>query len=157
LSRKMVVMIDTAPTGDWPTPAAPATASWPAPPGYELIEELGRGGMGVVYKARDTGSNRLVALKLIRDGALAGLHELARFRIEVDATRRMHHPNIVQVYDAGEHDGRPYYAMEFVDGARLDQHVAGRPQPWKDAARLMHLLALAVHYAHEQKVIHRDL
>jgi eukaryotic-like serine/threonine-protein kinase len=154
--EKAMSAAQTSPTGDWPlTETTPASAL--TIPGYEIIQELGRGGMGVVYKARQIASHQLVALKLIRDGALAGAHEHARFRIEIEATRRMNHANIVQVYEAAEHEGRPYYSMEFVDGSRLDQHLAGRPQLWTEAARLARTLALAVQYAHEQKVIHRDL
>src|SRR5438045_222630 len=110
-------------TGDWPAPVATAP---PAIPGYELIAELGRGGMGVVYQAREANSGRLVALKLIRDAALAGAEQRARFRIEAQAAARMRHPNIVEVYAVGEHDGRPYFAMELVEGGSLDRHLAGR-------------------------------
>src|SRR5262245_34959301 len=121
-------MSERSVTGDWPAPARAPAADWPTIPGYEILDELGRGGMGVVFKARQPNSERLVALKLIRDGALAGPNERARFRIEMEAARRMHHPNVVQVYDAGEHQGLPYYVMEFVDGLGLDRHLGGRPQ-----------------------------
>src|SRR5437588_11318675 len=113
--------------------------------------------MGVVYKARHATSNRLVALKLIRDAALAGPQELARFRIESEAAARMQHPNIVQVYETGEHLGRPYFAMELVEGARLDQQLADRPWPFAEAAALVRTLALAIQHAHAQQIIHRDL
>jgi serine/threonine protein kinase len=132
-------------------------ADWPTVPGYEILEELGRGGMGVVYKARQTSLKRLVALKMIRDGALAGPQERARFRIEAEAAGRMRHPNIVQIYEVGEHAGRPYFAMELVEGGGLDQHLAGQPQPAPAAAALVRTLALAVQHAHEQKIVHRDL
>ena len=143
-------------TGDWPAPVT-ATTDWPTVPGYEIIAELGRGGMGVVYKARQVNLKRLVALKLIRDGALASAQDQARFRIEAEAAARMHHPNIVQIYEIGEHQGRPYFAMELVGGGSLDKHLACRPQPATQAAALARTLALAVQHAHDQHVIHRDL
>src|SRR5262249_55906794 len=96
-------------------------------------------------------------VKLIRDGALAGPQERARFWIEAEATARMRHPNVVQIYEVGEHQGRPYFAMELVEGGSLDQHLAGQPQPAPQAAGLVRTLALAVHHAHAQLVIHRDL
>jgi serine/threonine protein kinase len=150
-------MTERSATGDWPTHAAVGPVDWPSVPGYEILAELGRGGMGVVYKARQTGLDRLVALKLIRDGALAGPQERARFRIEAEAAARVRHPNVVQVYEVGEHQGLPYFAMELVEGGSLDRHLAGRPQPAPQAAELARTLALAVQHAHAQNVVHRDL
>jgi serine/threonine protein kinase len=150
-------MTEQPATGDWPAPAGSAPADWPSVPGYEILVELGRGGMGVVYKARQVSLKRLVALKLIRDGALAGPQQRARFRIEAEAAARMRHPNIVHVYEVGEHEGRPYFAMELVTGGGLDRHLAGRPLPAPQAAELVRGLALAVQHAHAQHVIHRDL
>lgn len=144
-------------TGDGPAPAGTVSAEWPTVPGYEILAELGRGGMGVVYKAQQTSLKRLVALKLIRDGALAGPADRARFRIEAEAAARMRHPNIVQVYDVGEHHGRPYFAMELVEGGSLDEHLARQPLASPRAAELTRTLALAVHHAHAQQVVHRDL
>jgi eukaryotic-like serine/threonine-protein kinase len=144
-----------ATTGDWPAPTLPADR--PAVPGYEILEELGRGGMGVVYKALHTESQRVVALKMIRDGALAGPVDRARFRIEADAGKRMRHPNLVEIYDVGEHEGRPWFAMEFVHGGSLDKHLAGLPQPAQQAAAFIRTLARAVQHAHDQKIVHRDL
>jgi serine/threonine protein kinase len=149
-------MSERSATGDWSAPAA-AGSGWPAVPGYEVLEELGRGGMGVVYRARQVSLKRLVALKVIRDGALAGAHERARFRIEAEAAARMQHPHIVQIYEAGEHEGRPYFVMELVEGGSLERHLAGRPQPALVAAQLVQRLALAVEHAHAQQVVHRDL
>ncbi len=112
--------------------------------------------MGVVYKARQVSSDRLVALKLIRDGALAS-RKSARFRIEAEAAGRMQHPNIVRIYETGEYQGQPFFAMEFVEGGTLDKHLTGQPLPADQAAELVRALALAIQHAHEQKVVHRDL
>ncbi len=151
-------MSEPSATGDWPASvASAATAAWPTVPGYEVLGELGRGGMGVVYKARQVRLKRLVALKVIRDGALAGAQERARFRIEAEAAARMQHPHIVQIYEAGEHEGRPYFAMELVEGGSLERQLAGRPQPPVVAAELVRRLALAVEHAHGQQIVHRDL
>jgi serine/threonine protein kinase len=144
-------------TGDWLPSTEKVPADLPIIPGYEVLAELGRGGMGIVYKARQLSLKRLVALKLIRDGALAGPQERARFQIEAEAAARMQHPNIVQIYAVGEHEGRPYFAMELVEGGNLDQHLAGRSQPAAAAAAFVRTLALAVHHAHAQHVVHRDL
>jgi WD40 repeat protein/tetratricopeptide (TPR) repeat protein len=132
-------------------------ADLPTVPGYELLRELGRGGMGVVYEARQTGLNRPVALKMILAGAHAGPEELARFHNEAEAVARLQHPHIVQVYDVGQADGCPYLALEYVDGPSLAQRLTGTPLPVRQAARLVELLAQAVHVAHQKGVIHRDL
>ncbi len=129
----------------------------PTIPGYELLGELGRGGMGVVYKARQLGFNRIVALKMILSGTHAGGEEQARFRIEAEAVARLQHPNIVQVHEVGEHEGRPFFSMEFCPGGGLDKKLHGTPLPAAEAARLVETLALAVHAAHEQQVVHRDM
>jgi serine/threonine protein kinase len=144
-------------TGDSNASAGPVPQESLAIPGYEILEELGRGGMGVVFRARQVSLKRLVALKLLREGALAGRQERARFRIEAQAAARMRHPNIVQIYDVGEHQGRPYFAMELVEGGGLDAYLAGRPQPAVPAAELVRTLALAIQHAHERRVVHRDL
>ena len=150
-------MSERSATGDWSAPAKALPPDVPTVPGYEVLEEQGRGGMGVVYKALQVSTGRLVALKLIRDLALAGPRERARFRIETQAAARMKHANIVQVYEVGEHEGRPYFAMELVEGGSLDKHLAGRPQPALEAASLLRTLALAIEHAHARHVIHRDL
>jgi WD40 repeat protein len=138
--------------------AAPGDApDRPTVPGYEVLGAVGRGGMGVVYRARQLSLDRVVALKMILAGPHAGPKDLARFRAEAAAVARLQHPNIVQVHDVGEADGRPFLAMEFVAGGSLAEHLGGRPQPVGAAARLVELLARAVHVAHGQGIIHRDL
>ncbi|HWB10388.1 MAG TPA: protein kinase [Pirellulales bacterium] len=122
--------------------------------GYEILEMVGRGGMGVVYRARQVHLDRVVALKQIQGDI--GADDLARFRAEASAMARLKHPNIVQVYDVGEQDGRPYIACEFVDG-RLDGRLSGEPLPVRAACRLVATLARAVQAAHDQGVVHRDL
>jgi serine/threonine protein kinase len=144
-------------TGDWPAPSEAGPADYPTIPAYEILHELGRGGMGIVYKARQVSLKRLVALKLIRESALASSEERARFRIEAEAAARMRHPNIVAIYEIGEHAGRPYFAMELVEGGSLDKHLTGQPQPPSKAAELVRIVALAVQHAHAQKIVHRDL
>jgi serine/threonine protein kinase len=144
-------------TGEWPGSTGRASADRPQVPGFELLEELGRGGMGVVYRARRTGSGELVALKMIRDGALASPQQRGRFRIEAEAVARMRHANIVRIHEVGEHAGRPYFVMELVEGDGLDKHLTS--QPWRPAraAGLVRTLALAVQHAHERLIVHRDL
>jgi hypothetical protein len=143
-------------TNAGPEPPGPAGAP-PAIPGYEILGELGRGGMGVVYKARQVKLDRLVALKVIWGGARAEPSLLARFRLEAEALARLQHPNIVQVYDVGEQDSCPYLALEYVDAGSLDQQLSGKPLPARTAARLMATVAGAVHAAHQAGVLHRDL
>ncbi len=126
-------------------------------PGYEILGELGRGGMGVVYKARQVRANRLVALKMILAGGHADADDLARFRTEAQAIARLQHPNIVQIYEVGEHDGRPFFSLELCEGGGLDRRLAGAPLPPDEAARLAEMLARAVHVAHAAGIIHRDL
>ncbi len=137
------------------TGSIPIPSESPQIPGYEIIREVGRGGMGVVYQARHLSLNRLVALKMIR--GLAGPRELSRFRQEAEAVARLHHPNIVQIYDIGESAGRPFLALEYVAGGSLVHQLRGIPQPVYPAARLVETLARAVHFAHERGVVHRDL
>jgi hypothetical protein len=141
-----------------PTTPAPATGpdTWPEVAGYAILGELGRGGMGVVYRARDLALKRQVALKMLV-GEHASPEELARFRDEAEAVARLRHPHIVQVFATGEHHGQPYLVLEYLEGGPLGRRLQGRPQPPGDAARLVLLLARAVHAAHGQGVIHRDL
>jgi tetratricopeptide (TPR) repeat protein len=124
---------------------------------YEILGELGRGGMGVVYHARQRQLDRPVALKMILAGAHAGPEELARFRSEAAALARLQHPNIVQIYEVGEHDGRPYFCLEYVEGGSLADKLGGTPLAAGPAAALVQTLAGAVHAAHRRGVVHRDL
>jgi serine/threonine protein kinase len=114
---------------------------------YELLECIGRGGMGVVYKARQLGLNRIVALKAILAGQDAAPDQLARFRREGETLARLRHPNIVPVYSVGERDGCPFFSMECVEGRNLAQRIAGKPQPERQAARWVEIVARAVSYA----------
>jgi WD40 repeat protein/serine/threonine protein kinase len=129
----------------------------PAVPGYEILGELSRGGMGVVYRARQVSLNRLVALKMIHAGARAGAVDRARFQTEAEAVARLRHPNIIQIYDTGHCDGCPYFTMELVRGPTLARACQGRPQPAPAAAALVETLARAIACAHQQGILHRDL
>ncbi|MCI0458026.1 MAG: protein kinase [Gemmataceae bacterium] len=143
-----------APTG--PEGAAAASPG-PSVGGYEILEALGRGGMGVVYKARQKGLGRLVALKMIRGGPHAGPDELARFRGDAQAIASLKHPNIVQIYEIGEQEGLPYFSLELLDGGSLADALDGTPWKAREAAKLTQVLAEAMHAAHQKGVIHRDL
>ena len=129
----------------------------PTLPGYEVLGELGRGGMGVVYKARQLGLNRLVALKMVLGGAQAGERQLARFRDEAEAVARLAHPNIVQIYEVGEQAGLPYFSLEYVEGGTLAEHLLQETISPRASAELIEKLARAAHSAHERGIVHRDL
>jgi WD40 repeat protein len=149
---------DTAPEfprEGWQLP--PVGAALPSVPGHEVLGELGRGGMGVVYRARHIALNRPVALKMIRAGALAGEQEISRFRAEAEALARLQHPNIVQVHEVGEQGGLPYFSLEFCAGGDLARKLGGAPLPAGEAAELVETLARAVHAAHQAGIVHRDL
>jgi serine/threonine protein kinase/WD40 repeat protein/tetratricopeptide (TPR) repeat protein len=135
----------------------PTTLALPAVAGYEIVGQLGHGGMGVVYKARQTALKRFVALKMILAGPHAAPALIERFRTEAEAVARFQHPNIVQIYEVGAHQGLPFCALEFVDGGNLGQRIATGPLEGDEAARIAEPLARAIHYAHQHKVIHRDL
>jgi serine/threonine protein kinase len=129
---------------------------------YDILGELGHGGMGIVYRARHRRLGRLVALKMLRDGAFVDADDRARFRAEAEAVARLSHPHIVQIYEVGEHDAgaglpRPYFTLELADGGDLADRLAGRPQPPRQAASWVEAVARAAHYAHERGVVHRDL
>jgi serine/threonine protein kinase len=126
-------------------------------PGYEVLEELGRGGMGVVYRAQQKGLKRTVALKMMLAGGHASPETRARFRAEAEAVARLQHPNVVQIYEVGEQEGLPYFALEFCPGGSLAGKASGTSLPPRQAAELVQTLARAMHSAHGAKIIHRDL
>jgi eukaryotic-like serine/threonine-protein kinase len=138
-------------------PSTPFSADLPQVPGHEVEEVLGRGGMGVVYKARHLRLNRPVALKMLLTGAHASPESRTRFLREAKAVAGLRHSNIVQVYDMGEQVGQPYFTMEFVEGGNLAQKLAGTSQPPRQAAVLLATLAEAVQAAHQSGIVHRDL
>ena len=137
--------------------SAPEGTTLPVIPGYEVQAILGLGGMGVVYRARHLRLNRIVALKMALAGSYAGPHERERFQQEAEAVAVLRHPNIVQIYDFGDVDGRPYFTMEYVEGGSLGHKLAGTPQPASQAASILLILAEAVQSAHQAGIVHRDL
>ena len=126
-------------------------------PGYDILEELGRGGMGVVYKARHRRLQRLVALKMVLAGAHVGQVGLARFRAEAEAVAKLLHPNIVQIFETGEHEGRPFFSLEYVEGGSLDQRIGKSPTSPRGAAQFVETLARTMEVAHQRGIVHRDL
>ena len=138
-------------------PGSAVDTGFPQVDGYEFLEILGHGGMGVVYKARQLRLNRLVAVKMIRTGSLARPEDLARFRIEAETVANLCHANIIPIFDIGEVSDLPYVALELLEGGSLDSVLAGRPQSEVYSAQLIATLARAIHVAHQGGVIHRDL
>jgi WD40 repeat protein len=130
---------------------------WPSIPGCEVLRQIGHGGMGVVYLARQTALDRLVAVKMMPSRCSPDGPEHHRFRLEGLAVARLRHPNIAQLYEVGDVDGQPYYLLEYLEGGSLADRLGGIPLPATRAAALMEPLALAMHHAHEQGVVHRDL
>jgi TolB-like protein/predicted Ser/Thr protein kinase len=124
---------------------------------YELLEEIGRGGQGVVYRARQKSLNRTVALKVIGLGQWATKAHLKRFRLEAEAAASLEHPCIVPIFEIGEHDGACYYSMGLVEGGQVDATAKSEPMPLRRAAELIARLARTVHYAHEHGILHRDI
>jgi eukaryotic-like serine/threonine-protein kinase len=144
---------ETRPPSAGPRDSAPA----PRLPGYEILGELGQGGMGKVYRARQLSLDRLVAIKMIRAGDLADTDELERFQREAHAVAQLQHANVVQVFEIGAHDGRPFLVMELVEGGSLNRRVQGKPLPPRTAAALVETLARAMDVVHKQGLLHRDL
>jgi WD40 repeat protein/serine/threonine protein kinase len=138
-------------------PSVAGALPWPRVPGYEILDELGRGGMGVVYQARQVALDRVVALKMILAGSQAGPAERARFRAEAEAVARLQHPNIVQIHEVGEYQGMAYFSLEFCPEGSLAAKLDGTPLPARTAAPLVETLARAMHHAHEHGIVHRDL
>ncbi len=137
-------------------PVQPSTGL-PSIPNYEVLAELGRGGMGIVYRARHLTLGREVAIKMLLTPALQSEADRKRFHLEAETVAQLHHPNIVQLFEIGEIAGQPFLVFEYVAGGNLQQKLAGRPQPPREAAALVEVLARAVHTAHTQHIIHRDL
>src|SRR5713101_7552682 len=124
---------------------------------YELLEQIGRGGQGVVFRARQKSLNRTVALKVISLGQWASEAHVKRFRREAEAAARLEHPCIVPIYEVGERDGSCYFSMKFVEGGQLDEVIKREPMPPRRAAELITKVARTVHYAHEHSILHRDI
>src|SRR5256885_439477 len=124
---------------------------------YELLEEIGRGGQGVVYRARQKSLNRTVALKVIGLGHWATQAHLKRFRLEAEAAASLEHPGIVPIHEVGERDGSCYFSMKFVEGGQLDEVAKRQPIPIRQAVELIAKVARTVHYAHEHGILHRDI
>jgi eukaryotic-like serine/threonine-protein kinase len=144
-------------TGSAAGPVVTLDGKCPEIPGYDVQAILGRGGMGIVYKARHLRLSRVVALKMLQAGAYAVVHEQARFQREAQVVAGLRHANIVQVYDVGDHDGCPFFTMELLEGGSLVQALAGTPQPARQMAALLVVLAEAVQVAHQAGIVHRDL
>src|SRR5215475_15692510 len=124
---------------------------------YELLEEIGRGGQGVVFRARQKNLNRIVALKVVGLGQWATPAHLKRFRLEAEAAASLDHPCIVSIYEVGERDGQCYFSMKLVEGGQLDEVVQQRPMSIRQAVQLVARVARTVHYAHEHGILHRDI
>jgi serine/threonine-protein kinase len=149
----LVTTLDQRAGGDAPDVSP---TDWPTLPGYEILSVLGRGGMGIVYQARQLQPRRRVALKMLSDFQAAAA-DLTRFRREADTIASLHHPHIVQVYEVGQAGGRPFFSLEYVEGGSLADRVDGTPLPAGQAAHLVEVLARTMHAVHQRGIIHRDL
>jgi tetratricopeptide (TPR) repeat protein len=159
-SQELAQQIAQPTVVDSHAPFRPSTADLEKPPeiaGYEELTLIGRGGMGVVYRARQKRLNRFVALKMLRAGAHAGADLRARFHVEAEALAKLQHPNIVQIYEVDDCGGCPYIAMEFLDGGGLNDLLHGQSMSPHGAAELVETLARAMHAAHLRGIVHRDL
>jgi serine/threonine protein kinase len=155
--EKMLAALDLSPEESGSFAAGPAPGTLPQIDGYEILELIGQGGMGVVYKARQFGLNRIVAIKMILSGVNASPQELKRFRSEAEAVARLAHPNIVQIFEIGEQNTCPYLTLEYVPGGSLAQQIEGVPLPPRRAADLVLALAKGIQHAHDRGIVHRDL
>jgi serine/threonine protein kinase len=159
------IALHRAVTADAPTcdataclvPGAGIEGPHPDVPGYEILAELGRGGMGVVYQARQTELGRVVALKMVLAGSMVAAAEVQRFRAEALAAARLDHPHIVPIFEVGEHQGLPFFTMKYIEGGSLAQHLERLSGDVKATVRLVAQVARAVHHAHQRGIIHRDL
>jgi WD40 repeat protein/tRNA A-37 threonylcarbamoyl transferase component Bud32 len=150
-------VIETSPLATPSAAGGAPAAQLPAVAGHEVLSVLGRGGMGVVYKARQLSLNRLVALKMILAGSQAGPEETARFLREAETIALVKHPHVVEIHEFGTHEGKPYFSLEYLEGGSLADRLKGEPQPPLQAAKLVAMLAGAVQAAHERGIVHRDL
>jgi serine/threonine-protein kinase len=157
LECELDVLFPTPGRTHTPEPQQPREEPLPRVPGYEIQGVLGRGGMGVVYRAWHLRLNRCVALKMLLAGPCARPDEQERFQREAEAVAALHSPNVVQVYDVGDVDGRPYFTMELIEGGNLADRIQGLPRPARQAAALVATLADAIHQAHQSGIVHRDL
>src|SRR6267142_1280751 len=153
--------VDKLSCGDAPAPEAEKGAGAAELLGqlgdYELLEEVGRGGQGVVFRARQKSLNRTVAVKVISLGQWASKTHLKRFRLEAEAAARLEHPGIVPIHEVGERDGQCYFSMKFIEGGQLDEVVKQTPMSIRQAVELIAKVARTVHYAHEHGILHRDI
>jgi tetratricopeptide (TPR) repeat protein len=152
-----LLLVPLSPTEPQSPTGSATVAPLPVIPGYEVVEELGRGGMGVVYRARQVELNRVVALKMVRDGQFAAPEDRQRFRREAEAAAGLDHPNIVPIYEVGSHDDHHYFTMKFVEGGSLDRQVDRLRREPRVTAKLVAVAARAVHHAHQRQILHRDL
>jgi hypothetical protein len=140
-----------------PQRSAGVAPGLPTVPGYEILGELGRGGMGVVYRARQQALHRIVALKMILSGQLASPADVQRFRTEAEAAAQLDHPNIVPIHEVGEHNGQPYFSMKLVEGTSLSEYLPVLSGDPRASVQLLAVVARAIHHAHQRGIIHRDL
>ncbi len=155
--EKMLAALELSPDQSGCFAGGPTPGKLPQLDGYEILELIGQGGMGVVYKARQIGLNRVVAIKMILSGVNASPQELKRFRSEAEAVARLAHPNIVQIFEIGEQNSCPYLTLEFVPAGSLAQQIEGTPLPPRRAADLVFALAKGIQHAHDRGIVHRDL
>lgn len=150
LNSPVAATLGSAVTGDEHTPL-------PQVPGFELLEERGRGGMGVVYRARDLALNRMVAIKMLLGRETASAEQRVRFLVEAEMVARVRHPHVVEIFEIGNHAGSPFFVLEYIDGESLQERLKkGRLEP-RGAAELVEVLARTVHFAHQRGVVHRDI